>query len=120
MTAGARTEITDPPDLNGTQAGRRERRIAQLYASDRQFQAAEPLPGVIDAARRPGLRLAEVIQTLFEGYADRPALGQRGRELMLDSTTGRTTTRPLPDFRDHQLRRVVDAGEGGRRGVAPG
>ncbi|MGA7132903.1 MAG: AMP-binding protein, partial [Mycobacterium sp.] len=98
MTAGASTEITNPPDLNGTQAGRRERRIAQLYASDPQFRAAEPIPAVIDAARRPGLRLPEVIETLVEGYRDRPALGQRARELVLDPVTGRTTTRLLPTF----------------------
>jgi fatty acid CoA ligase FadD9 len=98
MTSGTRTEITDPPDVNGTQAGRRERRIARLYASDRQFQAADPLPEVVDGARRPGLRLPEVIETLVAGYRDRPALGQRARELVLDPTTGRTTTRLLPNF----------------------
>ncbi|MDT5410232.1 MAG: fatty acid CoA ligase FadD9 [Mycobacterium sp.] len=98
MTAGASTEITNPPDLNGTQAGRRERHIAQLYASDPQFQAAEPIPNVIDAARRPALRLPEVIETLVGGYQDRPALGQRARELVLDPATGRTTTRLLPTF----------------------
>jgi fatty acid CoA ligase FadD9 len=53
---------------------------------------------VIDAARRPGLRLAEILQTLVEGYADRPALGQRAREVVLDPATGRTTTRLLPSF----------------------
>jgi fatty acid CoA ligase FadD9 len=53
---------------------------------------------VIDAARRPGLRLAPILQTLVEGYADRPALGQRARELVLDPATGRTTTRLLPSF----------------------
>ncbi|HVR00468.1 MAG TPA: carboxylic acid reductase [Mycobacterium sp.] len=84
--------------MSGTQTRRRERRIAELYASDRQFQAANPLPEVIDAARRPGLRLPEVLETLVEGYQDRPALGQRARELVLDPATGRTTTRPLPDF----------------------
>src|ERR1700722_2605891 len=98
MTTDVRSEITNPPDLNGTQAGRRERHIAQLYASDPQLQAAEPIPDVIDAARRPGLRLPEVIETLVGGYADRPALGQRARELVLDPATGRTNTRLLPTF----------------------
>jgi fatty acid CoA ligase FadD9 len=53
---------------------------------------------VIDAARRPGLRLPAILQTFVEGYADRPALGQRARELVLDPATGRTTTRLLPSF----------------------
>ena len=98
MTTDVRNEITNPPGSSDTRAERRERRIAQLYASDPQFQAAEPIPEVIDAARRPGLRLPEVIETLVEGYADRPALGQRARELVLDPATGRTTTRLLPTF----------------------
>ncbi|HZC93030.1 MAG TPA: AMP-binding protein, partial [Mycobacterium sp.] len=53
---------------------------------------------MIDAARWPGLRLPEVLETLVEGYEDRPALGQRARELVLDRATGHTTTRLLPTF----------------------
>ena len=74
------------------------RRIAELNANDPQFRKAQPIPEVIDAARRPGLRLAEILQTLAYGYADRPALGQRARELVTDSITGRTTTHLLPGF----------------------
>src|ERR1700761_7542439 len=98
MTTDVRNEITNPSGPTDARAERRARRIAQLYASDPQFRAAEPIPEVIDAARRPGLRLPEVIETLVEGYADRPALGQRARELVLDPATGRTTTRLLPSF----------------------
>ncbi|HEY9302675.1 MAG TPA: AMP-binding protein, partial [Mycobacterium sp.] len=98
MAVDAHSEITNPPDLSDTQAGRQARRTAQLYASDSQFQAAKPLPEVIDAARRPGLRLPEVLETLVEGYQDRPALGQRARELVFDPATGRTSTRLVPDF----------------------
>jgi len=98
MTTSVRSENTNPPGLSGTQAERRARRIEQLYAFDAQFRAANPLPSVIDAARRAGLRLAQILQTLVEGYEDRPALGQRARELMLDPATGRTSTRLLPSF----------------------
>jgi fatty acid CoA ligase FadD9 len=98
MTTSVESEMTNPPGLSGTRAERRATRIAHLYASDFQFRAAKPLPSVIDAARRPGLRLAPILQTLVEGYADRPALGQRARELVLDPATGRTTTRLLPSF----------------------
>ncbi len=96
MTIGVRGEISNPPGLSGTRAERQAHRIAHLYAYDPQFRAAKPLPDVIDAARRPGLRLPEILQTLVEGYADRPALGQRAREVVLDPATGRTTTRLLP------------------------
>src|SRR6201992_3656871 len=98
MTTDVRSEVANPPGSSDARAERRTRRIAQLYASDPQFQAAEPIRDVIDAARRPGLRLPEVIETLIGGYQDRPALGQRARELVLDTATGRTTTRLLPTF----------------------
>src|ERR1700722_13540547 len=111
MTTDVRTEVANPPGSSGARVERRARRIAQLYASDPQLQAAEPIPDVIDAARRPGLRLPEVIETLVGGYADRPALGQRARELGLDAAAAH--------FRDHQLRRPVDASARGRCGMAP-
>jgi fatty acid CoA ligase FadD9 len=98
MTGGVRTQITGQPGSTGTREERRARRIAQLYASDPQFGAAKPSQRVIDAALRPGLRLASIVQTLVDGYADRPALGQRARELVVDPATGRTTTRLLPSF----------------------
>src|SRR5574340_959375 len=74
------------------------RRIENLYTTDPQFRAATPSPEVTVAAHRPGLRLSEVVDTYLEGYADRPALGQRARELTRDPATGRTTTTLLPSF----------------------
>jgi fatty acid CoA ligase FadD9 len=82
-------------------------RIDDLYANDEQFRNARPLPDVIEAASRPDLRLAEILQTLVDGYADRPALGQRARELVTDAT-GRTTTRLLPRFETMSYREVWD------------
>jgi len=85
-------------NLEGTRDDRLARRIADLSASDSQFAAAEPIAEVFDAARRPGLRLPQIIETLVTGYADRPALGQRARELVTDPATGRTSARLLPSF----------------------
>ncbi len=73
-------------------------RIADLYANDEQFGNARPVPAVIEAAARPELRLTEVLQTFVDGYADRPALGQRARELVTDTATGRTSARLLSTF----------------------
>src|ERR1700728_4941299 len=119
MTTDVRNEITNPSGSSDTRGERRARRVAQLYASDPQFQAAEPIPDVIDAARRPGLRLPEVIETLVGGYQDRPALGQRARQLVLDPATGRTTTRLLPTFEtisyDRLWATVRDGAAAGRR-----
>ena len=83
-------------------------RIADLYANDEQFRNAQPIPAVIEAAGAPGLRLNEVLQTIVDGYADRPALGHRARELVTDDTTGRTTTRLLPRFETISYREVWD------------
>ncbi|GAB1813112.1 carboxylic acid reductase [Mycobacterium sp. MUNTM1] len=87
-------------------AKRRERRIAELYDTDAQFRAARPDPAVLTAATKPGLRLAEVLQTFFEGYSERPALGQREIELITDPETGRTSASLLPVFETITYRRV--------------
>jgi fatty acid CoA ligase FadD9 len=80
------------------QAGRIARRFERLVADDHQFRGAVPDAAVRTAARQPGLRLTQVLETLVDGYADRPALGWRARELTTDPATGRTTTRLLPRF----------------------
>ncbi len=74
------------------------RRRERLYAQDEQFRAARPDESVAEAARRPGLRIAEVMATVMQGYADRPALGHRARELVTEPATGRSTLRFLPRF----------------------
>ncbi|MCU1698524.1 MAG: oxidoreductase [Mycobacterium sp.] len=76
---------------------RLERRIADLYASDEQFAAAKPDEAVSAAAVQPGLRLPDLVRTVLEGYAERPALGQRAVEYVTDGT-GRTTAQLLPRF----------------------
>ena len=48
------------------------RRIEELYANDPQFAAARPDAAVSAALERPGLRLPQIVQTVMEGYADRP------------------------------------------------
>jgi fatty acid CoA ligase FadD9 len=89
---------TPGADHSDTRDDRVARRTDQLYATDPQFRDARPIPEIIEAARRPGLRLNEVLQTLIEGYAERPALGHRVRELVTDPATGRMSARLLPQF----------------------
>lgn len=83
MTIDERQDIEDP----AAAADMRE-----------EFAAAKPDPAVLEAARGQGVRLAEVLQTFVDGYADRPALGQRAREFVTDSAMGRTSARLLPRF----------------------
>ncbi|WP_156661320.1 AMP-binding protein, partial [Mycobacterium sp. 852002-51163_SCH5372311] len=84
--------------MSTTTDERLERRVEDLTANDPQFAAARPDPAVAAAAQQPGLRLPQIIQTVLEGYADRPALGQRVVEFVKDPKTGRTVLEVLPRF----------------------
>ncbi|OBI48482.1 oxidoreductase [Mycobacterium kyorinense] len=102
-----------------------ERRIADLIANDPQFGAARPDPAVAEAAHAPGLQLPQVIQTIFDGYADRPALGQRAVEFVRDPQSGRTSAQLLPRFdtisyRDLGLRVDALASAWAADAVSPG
>jgi fatty acid CoA ligase FadD9 len=81
-----------------TRDERAARRIQDLYATDPQFAAAKPSNAVDATVSRPGLRLPEVVKTVLEGYADRPALGQRAVRFIDDPETGRTALELLPRF----------------------
>ncbi len=81
-----------------TREERLERRIEELTANDPQFAAARPDPAVAEALEQPGLRLPQIVQTVLEGYADRPALGQRAVEFVKDAKTGRTSLEVLSHF----------------------
>lgn len=72
-------------------------RIAELYAAHQQLRDARPIPEVDAAIRERGIHLAQVVTTVMESYADRPALGQRAFELTADAS-GRRTLRLLPAF----------------------
>ncbi|OBF58811.1 oxidoreductase [Mycobacterium sp. 852002-50816_SCH5313054-b] len=84
--------------MSTTPEERLARRVDDLTANDPQFAAARPDPAVAEALEQPGLRLPQIIQTVLEGYADRPALGQRVVEFVKDNTTGRTSLELLPRY----------------------
>ena len=90
-----------------TREERLARRIADLYATDPQFAAAKPDPAIAEAIEQPGLPLAEIVRTVMEGYADRPALGERAVEFISDPQ-GRTTSRLLPHFDTITYRELWD------------
>jgi len=85
-----------------------EHRIAELTANDPQFAAARPDPAVAAALEQPGLRLPQVIQTVLQGYADRPALGQRAVEFVTDPETGRISAQLLHRFETITYRELAD------------
>lgn len=108
MTGDARHENRTSPAPGGSLEKHVAQRLVELCADDEQIRAAMPKPDVVEAARRPGLRLPQVLQTYAEGYADRPALGWRARTLTTDPATGRTTSRLLPRFETITYRHLWD------------
>src|SRR5271169_5550775 len=84
------------------------RRVEDLSADDPQFAAAKPSPAVAAALEQPGLRLQQIIQTVLEGYADRPALGQRAVEFVKDPQSRRTSLELLPRFETITYRELDD------------
>ncbi|WP_018600396.1 carboxylic acid reductase [Mycobacterium sp. 155] len=81
-----------------TYEGRLERRVADLVSTDPQFAAAAPSEAVSAAADAEGLKLPKIVQTVLQGYADRPAIGERAVEFVTDPQTGRTSAQLLPRF----------------------
>jgi fatty acid CoA ligase FadD9 len=69
--------------MNGSN-DRRQRRTAELYANDLQVRDAIPLEEITAAIRQPGMPILRIVAAVMEGYADRPALGERAKELATD------------------------------------
>jgi fatty acid CoA ligase FadD9 len=84
------------------------RRIADLYATDQQFADARPNEAITAAINGPEVCLPELVRTVMEGYADRPALGQRAVHLATDPNTGRTSLQVQSEFDTISYREVWD------------
>ncbi|WP_101949690.1 carboxylic acid reductase [Mycobacterium sp. 3519A] len=91
-----------------TQEERLESRISDLYATDQQFADARPSESVAHAIEASDLRLPQIVRTVLDGYADRPALGQRAVEFVADPATGRTSVSLLPRFDTITYRELSD------------
>ncbi|MBY8862941.1 thioester reductase domain-containing protein [Nocardia sp. CA2R105] len=103
-----------------------ESRVAELFATDAQFAAAQRDDSVFDRIGS-SLSLSEVLQVMLDGYAERPALGRRAVEYERDPRTDRVRVRYLPRFDTityWQLRKhissVVTALTGPKVSVRPG
>lgn len=76
---------------------RLQRRFDSLTSGDAQLIAAQPDPAITAALGGPGVLLADVIRIVMDGYADRPALGQRAVDFVTDAN-GRTVAELRPHF----------------------
>jgi fatty acid CoA ligase FadD9 len=84
------------------------RRMADLCATDPQFADARPNEAITAAINQPGLRMPELVRTVMEGYADRPALGQRAVNFVTDPQNDRTSLQLLSRFDTVTYREVWD------------
>ncbi|MDT5279315.1 MAG: fatty acid CoA ligase FadD9, partial [Mycobacterium sp.] len=90
-----------------TREERLARRISDLYATDQQFADARPSEAVAHAIEAAEA-LPQIVQTVIDGYADRPALGQRAVQFVTDPSTGRTSAELLPRFDTITYRELSD------------
>jgi fatty acid CoA ligase FadD9 len=72
------------------------RRVGDLLTNDPQFAAALPISEIAQSILQPGIGLAAVMRAAAEGYADRPALGERARA----KSTSAAGDRHLPQLAD--------------------
>src|ERR1700755_1544140 len=76
---------------------RLNRRFEGLASSHVHLVAAQPDPAITAAIDVPGMVLIDVMHTVMNGYADRPALGERAVEFVTDAA-GRTVAQLQPRF----------------------
>ena len=102
--------MTQEPDYTADFA-RAAERLAELVATDPQIAAAAPDPAVTAAMQAPGLSYQQIIATVLEGYADRPALGVRAYEVRADPQTGETIRHYQPAYRTIRYRELARQAE---------
>ena len=82
-----------------TKVPRWARRVLELAADDAQLQELVPDEAVLEAITRPSQSLEQIIAAALDGYARRPALGEREYTVALDPATGRHHRQLQPHFR---------------------
>ncbi len=74
------------------------RRVEDVMKANPDLAAMLPDPAVAQASSESGLAFERAIDTILEGYADRPALGMRDYEIADDPEGGGRTRHYLPSF----------------------
>ena len=69
------------------------RRLAAIVRDDPQLQRLVPTPSVETALATPGLTFAEAVAIVLDGYATRPALGERAYQVGRDPRSRKTQVR---------------------------
>lgn len=74
------------------------RRVGDLLTNDPEFTAALSSPDVAKSVLQPDIGLAGVMRTVAEGYAERPALGQRATAIRESADGSGRVLEILPRF----------------------
>ncbi|MSV82417.1 MAG: AMP-binding protein, partial [Actinobacteria bacterium] len=87
-------------------------RVLGMAETDTELQALLPDLDVLERVTAKGQLFEQVIEHALSGYGDRPALGERDVEVVVESVTGRNVRGYLPSFHTvsyRELRRRVRA-----------
>lgn len=87
-----------PEDMNVSPGKRFVLRMRELSENDPQVKQLIPSKAVQDIIGQPDISLDRIIQAILEGYAQRPALGERDYAIERDEATGRNLRKLLPSF----------------------
>lgn len=83
-------------------------RFVNLIGTDAQLQGMMPAPKVWQAASATPGPTEQRIDKLFEGYKDRPAIGERKYILHRDAESGAMVRRYLPEYMTHSYGKLRD------------
>jgi fatty acid CoA ligase FadD9 len=86
------------PSKPMTPTRRYGQRLAALSKSDSQLAGLFPDNEIRDKALEPGLTLDRVIGIVLDGYASRPAMGERRYEVVVDADSDKQVRKYLPSF----------------------
>lgn len=98
--------------MSPEQLPRYARRVMEMAETDVELQALMPDLDVLAQITAKGQLYEQVLEHALLGYGDRPALGERDLEVVIDPTTGRNLRGYLPTFSTvtyRELRRRVHA-----------
>jgi fatty acid CoA ligase FadD9 len=73
-------------------------RVRQLTDTDPDLRRLAPDETVIQAMLAPGITLEKAVHIALEGYSERPALGERAYDAVVDPATGRRERQLRPRY----------------------
>ena len=76
-------------NLNSNPIERYYARVWQLAERDLQLDALRPKPAVRETVRQPSMSHSDIIATVLDAYAERPALAERSYDVAVDASSGR-------------------------------